>query len=65
MNTKSNRPTHIYTFYNPPIHICVKACDLADAIDTLRLQFGYEWVQRHIDDYIDYMEVSWYKPNKK
>lgn len=60
MNTKSS-PTHIYTFYNPQIHICIKATDLADAIDRLRLQFGYEWVQRHID----YMEVNWYKPNKK
>lgn len=61
METKSSRPTHIYTFYNPQIHICVKAPDFAAAIDTLRLQFGFEWVRIHID----HMEVSWYKPNKK
>lgn len=61
MNTKSNRPVHIYSFYNPRIYISVKAHDLADAIDELRLLFGYDWVQSHID----YLDVNLYKPNKK
>lgn len=55
------RPTHIYSFYNSRIYICVKAEDLASAIDELRLTFGESWVRYNLDVF----EINWYKPNHK
>ena len=61
MNTRlTELPLHIYTFSNSRMHICVKATDLADAIEWLKIIFGAHWVKSNIDD----LDVSWYKPNK-
>lgn len=55
------RPTHIYMFYNSRMHLCIKATDLADAIEWLKVIFGESWVRHNLDE----LEVNWYKPNKK
>lgn len=55
------RAIHIYTFYNSRIHLCVKATDLADAIEWLKIIFGESWVKYNLDS----LEISWYKPNHK
>lgn len=59
MNIEST--THIYSFYNSRMHLCIKATDLASAIEWLKVIFGDSWVKSNLDD----LEVSWYKPNRK
>lgn len=55
------RPTHIYTFYNSRVQVCVKATNLADAIEWLKVIFGESWVKYNLDSF----EINWYKPNKE
>lgn len=55
------RPTHIYSFYNSRMHLSIKATDLADAIEWLKVIFGDSWVKYNLDD----LEISLYEPNRK
>lgn len=55
------RSTHIYNFSNSRVHIIVKATDLADAIECLKVIFGESWVKYNIDQ----LDVHWYKSHHK
>lgn len=52
---------HFYDFHNSRVIICVKATDLADAIDELRDIYGEDWVSSNVDS----LDINWYKPNHK
>ena len=39
---------HIYSFYNSRINVSVKAKDIIDAIEWLKIVFGEKWVKDNI-----------------